>query len=160
VKCNEITEKKDKALKCVKDEEVKLSIRDWLNLAGTHLDALNTGVEDTAAGLAEVLLSTTKPYNRITGVGIDVTVRYYNMHKYTKRKTGKYYAFVDVRARLGWFLGPKTVYYRDFPEIPLVRPNASNARAAFSPTINRVMRKSYGLKFFFESGGGAIGVFN
>jgi len=60
---------------------------------------------------------------------------------------------------MGWFMGPATVYYRDFPKIPLLRPNTSIPRAAFAVDRNNVARKSYGIKFFFESEGGAIGVF-
>jgi len=128
-------------------------------LAGIDLDGFNTGVEDTKANLTEVLPSTKKPYNRLTGVGIDITVRYYNIGKYTSRPTGMYYAFVDVRGRMGWFMGPATIYYRDFPEVPLRKPSASSPRAAFAIDENNVVRKSYGVKFFFQPEGGSIGVF-
>jgi len=159
VPCNKINEPKDKILTCVKDEEVKLSNREWLQLAGVNLDELNTDVEDTRA-TPYVLSNTKKPYIRITGVGIDINVRYYNMRLYTQRTSGNLYAFVDVRARRGWFLGPAHVYYRDFPQIPLESPARSIPRASFSPTGNSVTRKSYGLKYSFEIGGGAIGEFD
>jgi len=160
VKCSDLKLKKDKKLKCVKDEEIRLTVEDWLKLAGIDLDGFNTGVEDTKANIAGVLSSTKKPYNRLTGVGIDITVRYYNLGKYTRRPSGRYYAFVDVRGRMGWFLGPATIYYRDFPEVPLRKPNASSPRAAFAIDENNVVRKSYGVKFFFEAEGGSIGVFH
>jgi len=123
------------------------------------LDELNTDVEDSRA-TPEVPSNTKKPYNRITGVGIDINVRYYNMRLHTERTTGHLYAFVDVRARRGWFLGPAHVYYRDFPQIPLESPARSIPRASFSPTGNSVTRKSYGVKYSFEIGGGAIGEFD
>ncbi len=107
-------------------EPVELTMNEWLDLAGVDLDKpfddqpRKTTFEGTLEGLNGTGASEDKyPYPRLSGVRLNILVRYFNydLHKdvHTAMGDDTVYAIVTVSPILGWFSKGYDITYRPEP---------------------------------------------
>jgi len=102
----------------------ELTMKQWLELAGVDLDKpfdqQPGNFEGTLEGLTGGGYSTGKyPYPRLSGVRLNILVRYFNydLHKkvHTEMGDDDVYAIVTVSPVLGWFSKGQEITYRSDP---------------------------------------------
>ena len=133
----------DNAYVFKKGETVKLTLKQWLELACVDLEDLNSGT--TISLPDEDIADTTYPYFRLTGIDLLVKISYYNIKSVSGYDDET--CIIKVSVNEGWSSKGSTINYISYPKIN-------------GDYINHfVDRYKYGVKFKFIVSG-IMGSFN
>jgi hypothetical protein len=125
-------------------ETIKLYVKDWLDLAGTSLDSLNTGTP-VSQNHPKVPYPNL-PYNRMSGIEIIIKVNYHNIEYFSGYDSPT--CEINIQPNTGWASKGSQINY-------LTYPNISDSNDSY----NYIDRYRYGIKFKFIVSG-LMGVFN